>query len=177
LDVMPARCRRTCLSLAALAFFLLPGCGGGDSGNSKLLSRSSASQLRSTLAHVEETVQTGDCGTAQEQVGVLRQQVTSLHRVEPDLKDALTSGVSRLERLVADSCQPAVAETGPTGPVTDQQTQPSDQQQQNENGKQKKTKKEKKNQNGQNQGEQNGGSGTDGSGSSGGTTGSGGVAP
>jgi hypothetical protein len=86
-----------CVSLAAC----------GDDSNSKLLSRSSASELRSTLAQVEQDVQNGDCTSAQQRVSALDQQISSLDRIDADLRDALVSGTSRLQRLVAENCQVA----------------------------------------------------------------------
>ena len=99
-------CRGTIAFVLACA--LLSACG--DS-NSKLLSSSSASELRSTLAQVQQDVQNGDCTSAQERVGALNQQISSLNRIDADLRDALVSGTSRLQQLVAEKCQ-APATTG-----------------------------------------------------------------
>ena len=89
----------------------------GDDSKSKLLSPSSASQLRSTLAQVQQDVENGDCAGAQERVGALDQQVGSLDRIDADLRDALVSGTSRLQQLVAQKCQaPATTSDGTTEP-------------------------------------------------------------
>jgi hypothetical protein len=163
------------LALAVLAASGLAACGNSDD---KLLSASSASELRSTLRQVEQTVADGDCETAQQEVAQLREKVDSLRRVEADLKNSLSEGTSRLETLVLDQCQSAA--TGPTGPVTP--AVPQDEQSQDE-GKGKKEKKKdkekKKEENGQGQnedgssGDESGGAGT----GTGGTTGSDGLLP
>jgi hypothetical protein len=115
---MSDRRRRTHFSLAATLIALAAGSvvACGDSSNdSQLLSPTSASELRSTLAQVEQTVENGDCGAAQEQVDLLERQVTSLNRVEADLRDALASGVGRLQQLVIEGCQTSTPESGTTG--------------------------------------------------------------
>jgi hypothetical protein len=94
---------------------LVAGCG--DDSNSKLLSSSSASELRSTLAQVQQDVQNGDCTGARERVSALDQQISSLDRIDSDLRDALDSGTSRLQQLVAEKCQaPATTSAGTTEP-------------------------------------------------------------
>jgi hypothetical protein len=164
------------------------GACGNSSNDSKLLSPTSAAELRSTLATVEEMVETGNCGAAQGQVTVLEEQVTSLDRVEADLRDALVSGVSRLGRLVTENCQPPTAETGPTGTTgpaeTGGATGPEEQQSGEQgNGKKNKDKKKdkKKDKSGAEDGggQQDEGSSGDESGGSGngGSGGSGGFAP
>ena len=186
---MSARRRQTHLSrgavLAVLGCISLAGCGDG-SNDSKLLSPSSASELRATLAQVEHQVENGDCAAAREQVSLLDQQVSSLDRIEADLRDALTSGTSRLQQLVNEECPAAATETGTTGATgttdTGGTTGP-DEQQSEEQGKGKKEKKDKKDKKNQDQsGDESGGqqdeagSGGEDSGGSG-TTGSGGLAP
>jgi hypothetical protein len=156
-----------CASLAAC----------GDDSNSKLLSPSSASELRSTLAQVEQDVQNGDCTGAQERVSALGQQISSLDRIDADLRDALVSGTSRLQQLVAEKCQVAATTsegtTEPSGTTGTGGTSAPDEQQNGQgqdqgNGKGKKKgkfKKEKKK-----DGVTDGGPGTDQTGGSGGTT-------
>jgi hypothetical protein len=101
--------------LVVLVCALLSACG--DDSNSKLLSPSSASELRSTLAQVQQDVQNGDCTGAQERVSALDQQISSLDRIDTDLRDALVSGTSRLQQLVATKCQaPATTSEGATEP-------------------------------------------------------------
>jgi hypothetical protein len=98
-----------------LACAALSGCG--DDSNSKLLSPSSASELRSTLAQVQQDVQNGNCTGAQERVSALDRQISSLDRIDADLRDALASGASRLQQLVAEKCQtPATTSAGTTEP-------------------------------------------------------------
>jgi hypothetical protein len=102
------------LMLAAIAGGLA-ACGD-SSNDAKLLPRSSASDLRSTLAQVQQKVSNGDCNGAQDQVSLLEQQIDSLDSsVDADLRAALVSGASRLQRLVASECAAATTETGTTG--------------------------------------------------------------
>jgi hypothetical protein len=113
---MPASLRRLlpCVVLA-LTVPAIAGCGGGDDG--RLLTRSKASELRSTLSGVESKVSAGDCTGAEQQAATLRQQVDSLsRRVKSDLRSSLANGARRLQTLVTEQCG-ATAETGPTGPV------------------------------------------------------------
>jgi hypothetical protein len=50
-------------------------------------------------------------------VAALDQQISSLDRIDADLRDALTAGASRLQQLVADKCQtPATTSAGTTEP-------------------------------------------------------------
>jgi len=94
---------------------LLSACGDGS--NSKLLSSSSASELRSTLAQVQQDVQNGDCTSAQQRAAALDQQISSLNRIDAGLRDALASSASRLQQLVAQKCQaPATTSAGTAGP-------------------------------------------------------------
>jgi hypothetical protein len=179
---MSASRRRTraylAATLAVVAGTALSACGNGSS-DAKLLSQGSASELRSTLAEVEGRVQNGDCEGAQEWISLLDQQIDSLHGIEADLRDALASGASRLEQLVADKCQASVTETGTTGATgpagttdTGGTTAPEDEQTEEGKGKAKGKNKDK---NKDKSGEEPGGDESGGSGS--GTTGSGGFAP
>lgn len=168
------------ITLIALAA-ALAGCGD-SSNDAKLLSRSSASDLRATLAQVEQRVSSGDCTGAQDQVGLLEQQIDSLDSsVDANLRAALVSGASRLQRLVASECPAATAETGPTGATGTTDTGGTtglDEQQNGEQGNGKKKGKNKEKKNKDKSGDETGGdeTGTGGSGGSG-TTGSDGVVP
>jgi hypothetical protein len=102
------------LMLAAIAGGLA-ACGD-RSNDAKLLPRSSASDLRSTLAQVQQKVSSGDCSGAQDQVALLEQQIDSLNgSIDSDLTTALVSGATRLQRLVASECAAATTETGSAG--------------------------------------------------------------
>jgi hypothetical protein len=158
-----------------LACASLSACGGDS--NSKLLSPSSASELRSTLAQVQQDVQNGDCTSAQERLSALDQQVNSLDRIDADLRDALVSGTSRLQQLVAEKCQaPATTSEGTTEPSgttgTGGTSAPDEQQRQQGQGKGNgKGKKKGKLKKGKGiEGETGSGTGTDQTGGSGGTT-------
>jgi outer membrane murein-binding lipoprotein Lpp len=167
--------RRTLFALAVLAASGLAACGSSDE---KLLSASSASELRSALRQVERDVADGNCSAAQQEVTRLRQEVDSLSSVEADLKESLSEGTTRLESLVLEQCQSAA--TGPTGPVEPVVPQEEQTQGERDDGKKEKQKKDEnkgdeggqgQGENGGTQGDESGGSGT------GGTTGSGGVLP
>jgi hypothetical protein len=181
LGLMSARRRPTRFPIAASLVVVAAGSLGacGDSSdNSGLLSRASASELRSTLGQVEQTLQNGDCDGAQEQLGRLEQQVASLNSVGADLRDALTSGVNRLEQLVTEECQTSTAETGATGTTgpsgttdtggaTGPDEQQSDESGSNEGkgqGNKGKEKKDKSQPTTPDEGDESGGSGTTGSG-------------
>jgi hypothetical protein len=161
--------------LVVLVCALLSACG--DDSNSKLLSPSSASELRSTLAQVQQDVQNGDCTGAQERVSALDQQISSLDRIDTDLRDALVSGTSRLQQLVATKCQaPATTSEGAAEPsgTTDTGGTSAPDEQQDEQGQDKGPGKGKKKghlKNGKDKGgETDPGTGTDQTGGSGGTT-------
>jgi hypothetical protein len=70
---------------------------------------------------VQQDVQNGDCTSAQARVGALDQQISSLDRIDADVRDALVSGTGRLEQLVAEKCQTAATTTEgttqPSGPT------------------------------------------------------------
>jgi hypothetical protein len=181
----PAGRARASLAVVLMALAAaLAGCGD-SSDDAKLLSRTSASDLRATLTQVQQRVSSGDCSGAQDQVGLLEQQIDSLDsRVDANLRAALVSGASRLQRLVASECAAATAETGatgPTGPTDTGGTTGLDGQQNGEHGNgKKKGQKKEKNKNKDKSGDEGGGDQTGtGTGESGGggTTGSGGFAP
>jgi hypothetical protein len=157
---------------------------GESSDDSKLLTASSAAELRTTLAEVQQNVENGDCTGAQQQVALLDQQVTSLAGVDANLRDALTSGVSRLQQLVSTECE-APVDTGTTdsaGTTDSGGAAAPDEEQTDESGKDK-NKEKKKDEQGQDEAtgdegqSDTGGESGSGDGSSGGTTGTGGVVP
>lgn len=103
---------RTAIALAILAAGLA-GCGNGED-RSKLLSATRASDLRSTLDAVEQKINDGDCVSATNTALSFRQKVDALpQRLNSSLRDALSAGADRLDRLVETQCKPA----GPTGPT------------------------------------------------------------
>jgi hypothetical protein len=159
---MSASRRRTHLSLlaalAGLAVTGLAACGENGSSKDRPLSSATASELRSTLAAVEQRVDDGDCAGAGEQAQTLERQAGSLPAdVDADLRDALVDGASRLQVLIVDRCEPAA--TGPTGPTTPAAPAPEeDQQPKAEKDKQPKKGKDK------GMGEEQGGGGQEDSG-------------
>jgi hypothetical protein len=93
----------------------LAGCGD-SSNDAKLLSRSSAADLRATLSQVQQKVAGGDCSGAQDQVSLLEQQIDSLDTsVDSDLRAALVSSATRLQRLVSTACTADTTQSGQTG--------------------------------------------------------------
>jgi len=108
----------------ALAGLLAAGCGG-DSGDDRLLTRRQASELRGTLAQVEENVAAKNCTGAEQKVAALEDQIDHVRRVDRDLRSALRAGARRLETLVSSDCDttttppvettPTTPEEGPTG--------------------------------------------------------------
>jgi hypothetical protein len=114
---MSAPSRRTLaallFALAVIASISTGGCGNGGS-SSTLLSRSSASTLRTNLNAVDQLVSDGNCQEASARAATLQQQVTSLHGVDEKLRRALTAGAARLTKLVQQQCQaPTTAVTTP----------------------------------------------------------------
>jgi hypothetical protein len=117
-------------AVAVLAPTALAACGNSESKSERQLSPATASELRSTLAAVEQRVDDGDCAGAGEQAQTLERQAGSLPaKVDADLRDALVDGASRLEALVVERCEPAPI--GPTGPATPAAPAPDEDQQQN----------------------------------------------
>jgi hypothetical protein len=91
----------------------LAGCGGEKEDRS-LLSASRATGLSSKLDDIEQMVDDGDCQGATNAVLAFEQKVNALPaRLDAGLRDALTSGASRLQKLVETQCAP-VGTTGPT---------------------------------------------------------------
>lgn len=122
---------RSLLVALALAGMLAAGCGD-DSGDDRLLTRRQASELRGTLAQVEESVAAKNCTGAEQQVAALQDQIDQVRRVDRDLRSALRAGARRLETLVSSDCEttttppvettpttPEEGATGPTGPEGD----------------------------------------------------------
>jgi hypothetical protein len=123
----------------------LSACGDDGAKRDELLSPSTASQLRSTLASVEQRVDDGDCAGAEEQSQALSTQVGSLpRRVDADLRTALADGASRLRALVVDRCQaPTSGATGPTSPPAAEPAEQPQQQEEPKKGPKKKAKGKK----------------------------------
>jgi hypothetical protein len=164
------------VALVALTATALAACGDGGTNRDELLSPTAASELRSTLAEVQQRVEDGDCTGAGEQAQTLEQQAGSLPvKVEANLRDALVDGASRLQKLVLDRCEAPA--TGPTVPAAP--TAPPAEEGENQNGgKDKKEKPGKAKGHEKRTGEeQNGGSVIEPGGDSGTTGGQGGTSP
>ena len=94
---------------------MLGACGNDDQG--RRLSATRASELRSTLAQVEQSVASGDCNDAAAQAQTLEQEAADLPKgVNSDLRRALRSSAQRLQTLIEQDCG-ATGATGPTTPV------------------------------------------------------------
>lgn len=93
------------------------GACGGDDGKGRPLSASRASELRSTLAQIEQSVAAGDCDGASAQVQTLEQEADDLPAgVNSDLRSSLRSSAQRLGTLIEQDCG-ATGATGPTEPA------------------------------------------------------------
>jgi outer membrane murein-binding lipoprotein Lpp len=109
---------------------------GSDSGDGNRLSRSTASELRSTVDRVEQDVDRGDCEAATTQARALVERAGGLpNSVDSGLREALVDSADRLQVLVTQGCSTsstepsgradsgATAQTGPTGPTDEQENQ------------------------------------------------------
>jgi hypothetical protein len=135
--------------LLAAAAAVLGACGDdGDQG--RPLSAARASELRSTLSQIEQSVAGGDCNSAATQAQTLEQEASDLPRgIDSHLRRALRSSSQRLSTLVERECG-ATGSTGPTGPTepsgpTGTTGEQGDEGDQGENGKQKEKKPKKDN--------------------------------
>ncbi len=143
------RRRRTspCAIVVALAVVtaLVGGCGESDGD---LLSQRRASELRDSLARVQQLVDSSDCVGAAEAAQELEREADGLpDGVDSKLREALLSGADRLSKLVEESCaeQGSTGTTGPTVPAADSQQQQSDESQGDEPPGQQKKDEEKGN--------------------------------
>lgn len=111
--------------LPLVVALLLGGCGGGDSGSGRKLSRGTSASLQGTLDRVEQDFHSGDCTAAAQDAANLRQRAEALSQGSRRLRRALAASSARLETLVADQCQPAtttpaVEPNGTTGTTGEQ---------------------------------------------------------
>jgi hypothetical protein len=108
-------CRAALAVLLAVAAALLGACG--DEGQGRPISAGRASELRSTLSQIQQSVTDGDCAAATAQAQTLEQQAGDLPRgVDSDLRRALRGSSRRLTTLVEQKCG-ATGSSGPTGPA------------------------------------------------------------
>lgn len=104
---------RALVVLLVAAAAMLGACGNDDQG--RRLSATRASELRSTLAQVEQSVASGDCNDAAAKAQALEQEAADLPKgVNSDLRRALRSSAQRLQTLIEQDC----GATGATGPTT-----------------------------------------------------------
>jgi len=90
------------------------GCGSSSSGNGRLLSQSQAGELRASLSKVEQDVAAKNCTSAAQEVSALQDQISTIRRLDGDLRSSLRSSVQRLQTLVSDSCQASTTTTPTT---------------------------------------------------------------
>lgn len=113
------------LALGAVTAILV-GCGNGSSGTGKLLTARQATDLKGTLAQVEQDVAAKNCTDAEQRAATFEQQIDSIQPLNSRLRSALRASSRHLQTLVADNCQattpaptvqtPTTGDTGPTGP-------------------------------------------------------------
>jgi hypothetical protein len=126
--------------LLGAAAVMLGACG--NDGEGRPLSASRASELRSTLGQIEQSVAAGNCDDAAAQAQTLEQEAADLPRgVNSDLRRALRSSAQRLGTLVEQDCG-ATGATGPTTPAGTTTGTTADGQ--TDNGKDNKPQKERK---------------------------------
>ena len=91
---------------------LVAGCGS-SSGNGRLLSQSQAGALRASLSRIEQDVAAKDCTTAGQEVSSLEDRISTIRRLDRNLRSSLRSSVQHLQTLVSNTCQ-ATTTTTPT---------------------------------------------------------------
>jgi hypothetical protein len=124
-------------ALIALAIGLA-GCGEEKRDRAALLSAATAGELRSELNDIEQMADEGKCEEAKANALAFEQRVDALPgKLDPELRDALSAGAGRLQRLLNRQCEPETATTAPAAP----QQQPE--QTEEDKGKKEKKPKEK----------------------------------
>jgi outer membrane biosynthesis protein TonB len=111
------------LSLAAVAALGFAACGSGDSPD--LLPGDTASEITANLDQVERLANEEDCAGAAEAAESVSVQIEELAGVDPELKQALREGATRLNEVVAGCEEPAVEEE--TAPAIDEAEEPEEQ--------------------------------------------------
>jgi hypothetical protein len=111
---------RALVVVLVAAAAIVGACGNDSQG--RRLSATRASELRSTLTQVEQSVASGNCNDAAAQAQTLEQEAADLPKgVNSDLRRALRSSAQRLKTLIEQDCGAtgttgATAATGPTTP-------------------------------------------------------------
>lgn len=95
------------LALGLLATATLSACGGED--NPELLPGETASEINANLELIEDLVAAGDCVGAENAAAAVREQVEALTGVDPELKEALSKGATRLNEVIGE-CEEAPEE-------------------------------------------------------------------
>lgn len=134
-------------AVAVLAISLLVGLSSCGQEDAKLLPGETAREITANLDTVKELAAEGDCTGAQsaaEQVGA---QVESLNGVDPELKQALEQGASKLDEVVA-TCVPPEEEELETEPEVLENTpaKPSKEEEKAQEKEEKEAEKEQKEQ-------------------------------
>lgn len=137
--------RRSAVALLAISLLVvLSSCGEEDA---KLLPGETAREITANLDTVKSLAAEGDCtgaATAAEQVGA---QVEGLSGVDPELKQALEQGASKLDEVVA-TCIPPEEETLEVEPEEPEHTaaKPSKEEEKAQEKEEKEAEKEQKEQ-------------------------------
>jgi hypothetical protein len=110
------------LAVGAVAVILV-GCGNDSSGKGRLLSAQQASELKGTLAQVEQDVAAKNCTGAAQEAAAFEQRVDQIQRLNRSLRSALRASSRRLQTLVDSNCQTAApAVQTPTTTTTTPET-------------------------------------------------------
>jgi hypothetical protein len=97
-------------ALATVATLVLAACGGEDA---KLLPGETAREITANLDSVQQLSDEGDCLGAESAAGQVGEQIDSLEGVDRKLKEALESGASRLEEVIAECEESSVESVAP----------------------------------------------------------------
>lgn len=110
-----AAMRRLTLIVLAISMLLaLSSCGQEDA---KLLPGETAREITANLDTVKSLAAEGDCTGAESAAEQVRSQVEGLSGVDPELKQALAQGASKLDEVVA-TCTPLEEDTVESRPET-----------------------------------------------------------
>jgi hypothetical protein len=108
-----AAMRRSAVIVLSISLLLaLSSCGEEDA---KLLPGETAREITANLDTVNSLAAEGDCTGAESAAEQIRAQVEALSGVDPELKQALAQGASRLDEVVA-TCTPPEEETVESNP-------------------------------------------------------------
>lgn len=136
--------RLTVIVLAIPLLVALSSCGQEDA---KLLPGETAREITANLDTVKSLAAEGDCTGAEGAAEQVRAQVEGLSGVDPELKQALEQGASKLDEVVA-TCSPPEEETVEVEPeeLEDTTDKPSKEEEKAQEKEEKELEKEQKEQ-------------------------------